>query len=325
MGLHIERAQSIAPTALLELLDQAANGLPLAHLPPFGAAQAAKLHAHTILDKAAHDETALFAAFDNDALVGVLLLEATPWDSAQYGMAMGRIAALHAIADTATEVSGQLVSAALRFSREQGWRFVDFQPPARDLSGLNAALSLGFRLVASTVALVWDLAAPLPTPPTCDASFRIAMPGDADAVAAMAAWAIDPYSRFACDPQLAPEKAGDIFGAWAANSVKGYADQVFLAEIDNELIGYCTWKSQKQARKQFGFRHANLDLTAVAPHARGKHTLSALMHQGLVWLQEEDFATAEVVTHVLNGPMQRAAHRFGATTRAARHNLHWHA
>lgn len=324
MGLHIERAQSVTHPALLALLEES-QGLPLAHLPRFAPQKAARLQADTILDKAAHNATALLAAFDNERLVGVLLLEELPWDSAQYGMAMGRISALHTAPETTMEVAGQLVSAALRFCREQGWRYMDFQPPAGDLSGLNAALSLGFRLVASTLALVWELDTPLPTPPASPASLRIATPKDADLVAALAARAIDPYSRFASDPQLKPGKAGDIFGAWAANSVKGYADRVFLAELDDELVGYCTWKIHAQGRRHFDLHHANLDLTAVAPEARGRHILSALMHAGLAWLQGEGFNSAEVVTHILNGPMQRAAHRYGATTRAARHNLHWHA
>jgi len=323
-AFHLERVTPHHRDALEQLLLQCTR-LPLDYLPTCTHGMAAKLQAHQLAEKSAHDDVVMLGAYEEATLTGLALLEPLSWDSAQYGLAMGRIGAFHLAAGARSETAAHLLSAILKESRRMGWQFIDFQPHASELTAINAACSLGFQLVSTTLGLAWDLSRILPARPESFVRLRTATREDAEAVGVAAYAAIDPFSRFACDPKLGVAKAPAIFQAWARNSVLGYADRVAIAEGDDNIVGYCTWRKHRGAESILGLGHVNLDLTAVREEARGRHALSALMHEGLAHWQEQGLTTAEVVTHVLNGGMQRAAHRFGAHAMTARHALHWHA
>jgi len=99
---------------------------------------------------------------------------------------------------------------------------------------------------------------------------------------------------------------------------------VQVARTTDGIVGYCTWRLHKTAQEFTGLQLASLDLTAVTPEARGKGVFTALVHDGLRWLQGQGLDQAEVVTHALNAGMQKCCAAMGGRTLAARHSMHWH-
>ena len=54
-----------------------------------------------------------------------------------------------------------------------------------------------------------------------------------------------------------------------------------------------------------------------------KGVLSAMVHDGLRWLQDRGVDYGEVVTHVLSAGMQKGCSALGGRTLTARHSFHW--
>lgn len=303
----------------------ATQHLPLDYLPGVSREGCVALQLHTLQRKVNRGDVAAFAAMDDGLAVGLAVLEPLPWDSAILERTAGRVAALHVMPGARRrETTSALLGAVLDTSRKAGYACLDLQCHASDLASLHAACNRGFQVMATHLALVWDLSKPLPPCPGTPAVIVDARQDDVEALSDAAVRSVPPYSRFVVDDHFTREQITEVFRQWSANSVRGYADRVQLARLDGEVAGYCTWRIHTTAAEFVGVRMANLDLTAVCPEARRKHVLTAMIHDGLRWLREQDIEYAEVLTHALNTGMQRAGAYLGGNTLSARHSLHWH-
>lgn len=277
--------------------------------------------------KQAAESTHVLGAWAGQQLVGFAVMEALPWDSTVLGHAAGRVSQCFVArkADRPAVFAGLLTAVVLE-ARARAWAHMDLNVPVADLALAQAASASGFRLVSTNLGIVWDLLQPVPAILPGAVKIAVAEASEADAVGALARRAPDIFSRFMLDPALTPEAGPAVFGAWAANAVRGYADLVHLARVGDHLSGYCTWKLHRDAAADLDIGLVNLDLTAVAPEARQAGVLTALAHAGLTHWKAQGLRYAEVVTHVLNAGMQRACGGvLGGRTLNARHTYHWSA
>ncbi len=308
-----------------DFLESAAY-LPYAHIPGVRKRDCTAFARQQLTGRLGRDGAVGFMTADGGAVCGVALVEDLPWDSAIYEMPMGRVSLLQVARNAPpVETEEALLRAAVAEARRREFAFLDVQVSVGHLEAVEAASRVGFQLVATHLVLVWDLSKSLPKAPESLAIISDAREEDAEVVAEAAACSMPPYSRFLADTRLPKESAAEVFRRWAANSVGGYADRVQVAHVDGALAGYCTWRVHREMAEMLGVTLANLDLTAVAPAFRRKGVLTAMIHNGLGWLQEQGVDYAEMVTHVLNTGAQRACVLSGARSLAARHTLHWHA
>jgi GNAT superfamily N-acetyltransferase len=306
-------------------LAAAAPHLPFDYFPGASRPACAALYMHGLTEKRNKPETRVVGAWQNGQPVGFLALEGLAWDSAVFGMRMGRVAALCAApGESEYEIKRSLIHFAIEHASSRGYDFLDAHVHVMDLAAANAAVDGGFRLVATHLGLVWDLAIPLPAAPRSAVLITDGTPSDYAELTEMAARSLPPQSRFAVDDQLPADKSAEVFRQWAGNSLNGYADRVQIARLYGRIAGYCTWRIHQDATPFLGMRIANLDLTAVAPEARRKGVLSAMVHDGLRWLQDRGVDYGEVVTHVLSTGMQKGCSALGGRTLTARHSFHWH-
>jgi dTDP-4-amino-4,6-dideoxy-D-galactose acyltransferase len=97
-------------------------------------------------------------------------------------------------------------------------------------------------------------------------------------------------TRFYADPNFSLEDCNRLYEVWIENSLKGYAQQVFIVEnrISKTVEGYITCHL-KDGKGEIG-------LTAVHLPARGQQIGYSLVQKSLSWFYENAAETIEVVT-----------------------------
>ena len=307
-----------------QLVRQTPN-LPLEHLPHVSRAAVECHETESLQEMAAKEGVSATAVWTTPERLGAVgLLTPLPWDSVQLGRPSGRIAAAYVEPDAPESVPAALFANLEQQMRGAGMRFADFHAHVAHRPLFAGAAAHGFRLMTTHLVMVWDLRDwQPPFGPTCD--LRLAEESDLPALEDLAERAIPPFSRFAVDPILPPQAGATLFRAWAANSVRGYADAVDVAVVEGRLAGYCTWRKQAvdtaDGKKEWGV----LDLTGVDPEARDRGVFRSLAHRGLSRMAAQGIPFAQVITDVMNTGMQRACGLLGAKTLSARHTFHWHA
>lgn len=115
-----------------------------------------------------------------------------------------------------------------------------------------------------------------------------------------------PTSRFYYDPHL-KSKAAEMYQVWIEKSCTGYADIVFVAELDGQIAGYVTVEGN--------------ELVLVASNAIG--TGATLVRHALQYLKDSGHKEALVVTQGRNIAAQRLYQRLGFVTQKVQLQFHW--
>jgi GNAT superfamily N-acetyltransferase len=111
------------------------------------------------------------------------------------------------------------------------------------------------------------------------------------------------YCRFYMDPFLIKEKAGPLFRIIAENSLlHGYADVMFVAELENKIVGYYSIK--KRVVAEFEKTVGEGIVSAVDEDFRGKGIFSKLDDHIQSWFFDHtDFA--KLGTYLANFPVHK--------------------
>jgi GNAT superfamily N-acetyltransferase len=91
-------------------------------------------------------------------------------------------------------------------------------------------------------------------------------------------------TRFHADPNLGIEASNRLYEIWLEKSVnQDFADRVIVAEVDNEPVGFATWKLGNVGHCQMG----RLELTAVSEKARNRGIYTSIVNEGIKWYQDK--------------------------------------
>lgn len=99
-------------------------------------------------------------------------------------------------------------------------------------------------------------------------------------------------SRFFNDYHFDRIRCGELYEQWIEKSVNGWADIVFVAEVDGELHGYIT--CSKEASQ------GSIGLLAVTGSARGRGIGRSLIESAAQWFADERLDEVRVVTQGRN-------------------------
>lgn len=119
------------------------------------------------------------------------------------------------------------------------------------------------------------------------------------------------YSRFHMDPYLDKGKANELLATSAYNSItKGFADIMFVAEINEQVVGY--YSGKKKIITEFGVTFGEAVISAVSEKHRGCGIFKELNQALLEWFYENtDFS--EMGTYIVNTPIHRTWCKNGLT------------
>jgi dTDP-4-amino-4,6-dideoxy-D-galactose acyltransferase len=116
-------------------------------------------------------------------------------------------------------------------------------------------------------------------------------------------------TRFHYDRHFRPERATELYQTWIEKSCNGYADEVLVAELRREPVGFLSCHLDSAAAGQIG-------LVGVREDVHGTGVGRALVGACLAWFQTRKVERVRVVTQGRNIGAQRLYQRHGFQTHA---------
>lgn len=285
--------------------------------PGWGGQPAAK----ALLAQAGHGARWWAAADGQGRWQWLMGLEALEFDSAVFGLAMGRLAPIaHRQpwpGPVAQEEGERLLAQVLGQAWREGLEGLVARVGARDFLAARVLEAAGFGLADLSVEWLLELRdRPLAWPQTPAGlgvrPWRPADEGPLKDLAAQAFCDLDSYAdRFALDPVLRPG-CPELYRRWLGNCFGGgQADMVLVLEAGGEPRGFITLKKAPPGDgPAAGCGWVNLN--AIAPGLRGRGLYNLLLRHGLEWLAAQGATRARVRTKLSQGAVIRAWSRLGA-------------
>ena len=108
-----------------------------------------------------------------------------------------------------------------------------------------------------------------------DFHVRIAQPDEMEAVASIAYRAFQSF-RLRIDPQIPESRARHSRREWVRNGFKGRAEAIYVAEVEQELVGFVLLRSKVDMEKV-----GEIELIAVDPAFHGRGIGKALVAEAI--------------------------------------------
>lgn len=228
------------------------------------------------------------------------------WDTDFFGFRIGQV-----LGETMDE---SMIEPINRWCVQNSIDCLYFQAASDDYTTTQTASSGGFNLMDIRIEFVL----PLKSFKRCDYRNKIrpAIENDVEAMAAIAR-NIHKGGRFHFDPRL-HNKADEFYGVWITNSFHGFADAIYICEVDNEVAGYVTCKRNANGSGQIG-------LIGVKSDCQGLGIGRELVDTALGWFYNQECTGAFVVTQGRNLPAQVLYQKSGFVTHSVHYWYHrWH-
>lgn len=222
------------------------------------------------------------------------------WDSAHFGFVIARVT---------SEALGPLEAKEIdAWARAQQVRCLYFLCCADHIETIRTAEQAGYRLVDIRMTYEQRLQKALSLPALHNtADVR---PSRADEVSALEdiTRTCQFDTRFSVDPGFPAERSRELYTTWVRNSCEGYAQQVLVAHLDEQPVGYIS------CHLEAGARLGSIGLVAVSSAAQGRGIGRQLVMSALHWFQEQHVDMVSVVTQGRNLVSQRLYQSCGFLT-----------
>lgn len=190
-----------------------------------------------------------------------------PWDSQILGQPSGSIGGLWAVGDYAEQCKRleTVLKACTADAEAHGIHFLSTRLPEGELAALHAVEAVGFRIIESFLTFSRKTASKIPFEGGSDFHIRLAQLDEMETVASIAYRAFQSF-RLRVDPQIPESRARHSRREWVRNGFKGRAEAIYVAEIENRLVGFTLLRSKTDTEKT-----GEIELIAVEPgfHGRG--------------------------------------------------------
>lgn len=204
------------------------------------------------------------------------------------------------------------------FCRGNGVELLIVRCPTTAMATVHAFENAGARLMDCMVRYRCDLR----KHPLQDAGgvdwIRDARPGDAEAIARVAARAFSGYEgHYHADPRLRREDAAETYRDWAVRSCAdtNLAEQIFVASTGDTIAGFVTLRRNSEAEME-------AVLLAIDPEAQGSGIPYAMGIKVLRWSADAGARRLIVTTQVDNVAMQRTLVRHHFEVASSAFTLH---
>jgi dTDP-4-amino-4,6-dideoxy-D-galactose acyltransferase len=255
------------------------------------------------------EDGAAWMMVQQNQTLGFTSLSMLRWDSEQLGFAAGRIDYLVAEGGYPQQhkTKKALLRHAINEATRRGILHLSIRVDANDLSSLHVLEEAGFITVDNILTFALKLKDHHSEAFDHNFTIRPATMQDADRAGNLA---LGVYSkdRFHSDPRINKDRADQLHAEWIRNSCLGKAaDVVFLAESDEQLLGFVTCKVQRNTAETVG----TIVLIGCDENARGRGVGQALTLTALDWFKQADCDLVEVGTQLRNLPASRLYEKCG--------------
>ena len=121
--------------------------------------------------------------------------------------------------------------------------------------------------------------------------------------------------RFHVDPSFPQTRCDELYAVWIERSCQGYADAVFVGEIDGLPVGYLSCHLTRSEAGRIG-------LFGVDVSARRRGLGSRLIHDAADWFGVQGVSKISVVTQRRNDAAMRLYKKHGFKTESKGHWYH---
>lgn len=213
---------------------------------------------------------------------GALAFGPEPFDSAVFGLRIGRI--VSASAQSAAAYRTLFAEVAAR-ARTDGYDQILCRTGLDHLAEVWALERSGFELMDVGVTFARSLTGGFEAPAYEDLLVRPSTDDDIDRI--VTAMVREPWgSRYESDPAYDPARVRELRSRWLWNSQRGRADVILVGVLDGQPAGYVT------CRLDAGSGHGEIELVGTLPAFRGRRVASRVLAHALAWFS----ARATVVT-----------------------------
>ena len=232
------------------------------------------------------------------------LCEFLPWDSSFFGVNIARL--------LPRRLSPGSLSQALEWCSSNRIQCLYFLAAPEHGETAELVQGNGFDLVDVRVELA-RMAGPAGSAATAGGGIRLYRQGDLEFLKAIAR-GNHSDSRFFCDDHFPKERAEALFETWIERSCRGWAQAVFVAELDGEAVGYTTCHVDTSGAGSIG-------LVGLASQAQGRGLGTQLITEAISYFRQRGAARITVVSQGRNGRAQRLYRKCGFTTDSV---MHWY-
>jgi L-amino acid N-acyltransferase YncA len=268
---------------------------------------------------AAAGEFSVARGVDGD-LRAAVLARPLPWDSAYFGVPMGRLD-LVVRADTTAPEREAVVAAAVDAARAGGIRHLTARVDVADLESLAMLESQGFRTMDALATYILRRGRDEAREVRAVGPLRPATADDAEAVIAITREAYQGYrGRFHLDPHLPADRADGFYEEWARQCLAGTMADVVMVSADSggRVIGYLAHRRREPA-SSIGTPIYGGGLGACRRDAPGAY--ASLIRDSALWAHGQG-AVAECQTQLANFPVIRVYESVGFHFVRAEYTLH---
>jgi hypothetical protein len=256
---------------------------------------------------------------EHDGAEALGVARALAWDSAFFGVPMGRIEHLFGIDRMARVLA---LERALETLAWKGVRHVSARVDVADISLLSVLEDSGFRLMDSLVTYTTRPRKEPPHDVRQVGTIRPFRKEDARELLEITAEAYHGFrGRFHLDPHIPDERCDAFYLEWARQSIEGnMADMVLVSEgADGRLLGFLAFRRREPVSSVGGVPVFGGGLGACRADAPGAY--AGLIRAGTIWAHERD-GVAECQTQNYNFPTVRIYEAVGAHYVRAEYTLH---
>jgi len=223
------------------------------------------------------------------------------WDSEFFGLRIGRV--------TENRLQPETIEQINQWADLQRIDCLYFLADIGDLKTIRLAEINEFRMVDIRVTLekIIDKSTTIPNQASIG-SIRLVSPDDLNALKAIARVSYHD-TRFYADTNFPVARADALYEIWIEKSCKGYADAVFVLEIDQQSAGYISCHLLGEGK-------GNIGLVGVSQNSQGKSIGNLLIDSALNWFVGKNVTQVSVVTQGRNIKAQRLYQRCGFLTRS---------
>jgi dTDP-4-amino-4,6-dideoxy-D-galactose acyltransferase len=233
------------------------------------------------------------------AVNGSSLCQYLSWDSEFFGKRIARIV-------PNTLGSAELES-VVAWSNSENIDCLYFLANSNDSTSVRSAESLGFQLVDIRMTLERSLDEIGPR----DNDTEIIRPARESDIPTLKAIAKISHhdSRFYYDNHFAEASCEGLYETWIEKSCRGYADAVFVCQLEGKVVGYVSCQRSPSGTGEIG-------LLGVAPEAQGRQIGHRLVETAVRWSHQQNMDRVVVVTQGRNLRAQRLYQRCGFITQS---------
>ncbi len=275
-----------------------------------------------------HRGGSVLIAREEGATIGLISSESSQWDSDLFGMKISKVIHLMSSEDylKAYFVKRKLLTELLAECCSRLSVHLSARVCKEDLSSVHALESKSFRLMDVLVTYSFDLRNQFTKESDACCHVRRFMKDEIPQLAEIAnecfgdnAVATD---RFHADPTLPSEKSSQLYVKWLLDSCKDSSNEILVAEIDGNPVGFNICNINDLLNKRLGFRLGTIAITAVRPSARRRLVATSLLNNSLKWFSDKvDFV--ETGGQVSNYAIQRSWTKVGFKISKAQCTFHW--